>query len=171
MLPAENTARYVKSLYPLGVMLAVIPLIDWTAKVSPFFPDQLQWRFGAEVALVATLGIVLTGFALIGGIAAYSGHRLLLRVLSVIAGLGAVLAVLLLGFFLLDTTQMRGGMTDDDLRAGLTKALISGSATAFMGGIVLASLALGMWRASAGRKDVGRENEDALLIRKRANPV
>ena len=170
MLPNEKVNRVLKALYPLGVLLAVVPLVDWTAKIYPFYPAMVQWRFGTLVALIAQLGIMLTGFGIVAAIAAFVGHRTLLRVLAGVAGLGAALAVVVLLMFVLDTLQMRGSVTDDATRLAMTKTLISGTATAIGAIVVLASLAVGLFRGAADlREGKSRRGAEATVVRGRSS--
>ena len=55
MLPNENVSRVLKALYPLGALLMLVPIVDWTAKVYPYHPGIVQWRFGALVSVTATV--------------------------------------------------------------------------------------------------------------------
>lgn len=166
MLPAENVHRYLKALYPLGLLLTLVPILDWAAKSYPFHPSLLQWRFGALVSLIPILGIVLTGFALLGAIAAFCGQRPVMRALAGVAALGAALALVVLVLFVLDVTQMRGSVTEEAMRLGMTKALISGSATALMSTVALGSMALGLWRAAADARGA-RRSAEGMVIRGR----
>lgn len=149
MLPNENVTRVLKALYPLGAMLTLVPMVDWFAKAYPFFPSLVPWRFGALVALVPQLAIMLTGFAIVVAIAAFVGHRSFLKVLSGLSAVGTLLALVVLVLFVLDTLQMRLDITDPNTRAGMTKALVSGTMTSIFAVIVLASITMGAWRASA----------------------
>ena len=168
MLSNENVSRVLKSLYPLGVLLALVPVIDWTAKVYPFHPGVVQWRFGALVSVIAQLGIMLTGFAIIAAVAAFLGHRTLLRVLSGLAAIGSVLALLVLVMFVLDTVQMRGSVADDAMRLGMAKTLISGTATSIGAIVVLVSMTIGLFRAAGtAREGKARRNAESTVVRGR----
>ena len=148
MIPDESPVRYVKGLYPLAVLLTFAPLMDMAVRTWPFQPTLLQWRFGFFVALISNFAIILTGLGLLGGIAAFSGHRLMLRVVSVLSALGALFGLAVLVLFALDALQARK-MSDASVAGGLLRGLASGTITSSLSAAAMAGIAWGAHRAAA----------------------
>ena len=147
MLSNENVSRVSKSLYPLGALLALVPLADLFVRVYPLRFGAPEWRIGVFVALIANFGIMLTGLGLAGVIAAVNEHRTVLRVLSILAAIGAVITLLVLVLFGLDTLQLRSAAPVGPMRGALLRGLVSGSVTTIFALVVLVSFMVASWRA------------------------
>lgn len=148
-MPLENLARYLKGLYPLGVMLAVAPLVDIVIRMTPMLPGELTWRFGTSILLLGNSAIMLTGLGLIGAIAALTGNATVLRALSVVAGVGAVLAIALIAMYMLDSTQIRAATPPQGQRDAF-RGILSGANTATFAIASLIGLCVASWRAGSG---------------------
>lgn len=107
MLSDENVQRYTKGLYPLGVLLMLVPLVDLSLRVFPPRFGQLQWRFATVGVALGNLGTILLGLALVGLVAAIVGHRKLLKTLGVFALVMAIVLIAVLVLFALDAVQIR----------------------------------------------------------------
>ena len=147
MIPDESPVRYVKGLYPLAVLLTFAPLMDMAVRTWPFQPTLLQWRFGFFVALISNFAIILTGLGLLGGVAAFSGHRVMLRVVSVLSALGALFGLAVLVLFALDALQARK-LSDAAASSGLLRGLASGTITSSLSAAAMAGIAWGAHRAA-----------------------
>jgi hypothetical protein len=149
VLRDENSIRYVKALYPVGFLLTLVPLVDLALRVYPPKFGTVQWRFAALGLLAGNLGTVLLGLGLIGLVAALVGHRMVLRVLAIIALVGGVLLVGGLGMFVLDALQVRRSANPQFVQA-LTVSTLGALFTGGLGLIALFSIGLGAWTASRG---------------------
>jgi hypothetical protein len=147
VLSDENLQRYAKGLYPLGILLLLVPLADITLRVFPPQFGQLQWRFATVGLLLGNTGTVLLGLAITGLVAAVSGHRTLLRVLGFVYLLLGIVLLAVLALFLLDAVQIRQMAAANFKR----QILVSAMGAAFgglLGTIALFSMARGALAAS-----------------------
>ena len=149
MLRDENSIRYVKALYPVGILLTLVPLVDLGLRVFPPKFGTVQWRFATLGLLAGNLGTVLLGLGLIGLLAALAGHRTVLRVLGIVSLIGGVLLVAGLGMFTLDALQVRRTANPQFLQA-LTVSSIGALFTGFLALIALFSIGLGALTATKG---------------------
>jgi hypothetical protein len=107
VLSDEKLQRYAKSLYPVSLLLIMVPLTDLSLRAFPPQFGSLQWRFGIVGLLLGNFGTILLGTGLAGLIAAINGHRVVLRVIGYLALAAAVITLAVLVLFALDAVQMR----------------------------------------------------------------
>jgi hypothetical protein len=143
----ENSNRYLKGIYPVGLLLTLVPLVDIALRVFPPKFDTVQWRFAAVGLLAGNLGTVMLGLALTGLIATFVGHRKVLKVLGIVSMVGGVLLVAALGMFLLDALQVRRTV-NPNFKQALTVSSIGALFTGGLGIIALFSIGVGAWVAS-----------------------
>ena len=108
MLSEENLSRYVRALYPVGLLLVTVPLVDLVLRSLPPQFGTLQWRFYAVGLLLGNYGTLILGAALVGFAAAVIGDRGVLRAVGMSALVMAVFTLAVLVLFGLDALQLRG---------------------------------------------------------------
>jgi hypothetical protein len=107
VLLEENVQRYTKGLYPVAVLLILVPLADLALRSYPAQFGTLQWRFGTAGLLLGNYGTILLGLGLFGLVAALQGNRALLRGVGFAAITLAVITLALLVGFGFDAIQIR----------------------------------------------------------------
>ena len=123
MLNDENVQRYAKALYPVALLLVLVPLIDLSLRTFPPQFGTLQWRFATVGLLLGNFGTLLLGFGLIGLMAVLTGHRRVLRVLGFVTLVLGVLVLAVLVLFALDAVQIRRLANQNFKRAILLSSL------------------------------------------------
>ena len=108
MLSEENLSRYVRALYPVGLLLVTVPVVDLVLRSLPPQFGTLQWRFAAVGLLLGNYGTLILGAALVGFAAAVLGDRGVLRAVGMAALVMAVFTLAILVLFGLDALQLRG---------------------------------------------------------------
>lgn len=147
MFTDENIQRYVKALYPVSLLLILVPLADLTLRVFPPQFGSLQWRFTTVGILLGNFGTILLGFGLLGFVAAVAGHRTVLRAIGYLGIAMTVVTVAVLALFLLDAIQMRQVVNANAKRVVLT-AGVGAMFTAILGMISFLSIARGALAAT-----------------------
>ncbi|MBV9880309.1 MAG: hypothetical protein JO180_07430 [Gemmatirosa sp.] len=152
MLSDENIQRYAKALYPVALLLILVPLADLTLRAFPPQFGSLQWRFGTVGLLLGNFGTILLGAGLIGLIATFCGHRGILRVVGYGTLAGAIITLAILALFLLDAVQMR-----QLANANIKRAILMSSAGALFTGLfgTFTLIAIGRGAMVAGRNVAG----------------
>lgn len=107
VLSDDNARRYVKALYPVGILLMLVPVVDLTLRALPVQLGTLQWRFATVGLLLGNYGTIILGAALIGLAAALVGDRGPLRAVGIGALAMAAITVAVLVGFMLDAVQIR----------------------------------------------------------------
>lgn len=123
MLLEENVQRYTKGLYPVAVLLVLVPLADLTLRSFPPQFGTLQWRFGSVGLLLGNYGTILLGLGLFGLVAAIQGHRGLLRGLGFLTLVLGVATLALLIAFGFDAIQIRAVAAPQFKRQILTSSV------------------------------------------------
>jgi hypothetical protein len=163
----ENVQRYVKGMYPVAVLLMLVPLVDLSLRVFPPQFGTLQWRFATAGLFLGHTGTILLGTGLLGLIAVIAGHRRVLRILGFAALALGVIMLALLVLFALDAIQIRRLANPNFKRAVLlsaTGALFNG----LMGTITLFFLGRGGLAASRVSRAVERRVKPGV---KPASPI
>ena len=147
MADRDDVRTFAGALYPLGVLLTVLPLVDMSMRAYPFRPGAPEWRFAALGTLFGNIGTILIGTAVVGAVAAYRNNGVLLRILSVIATLAGVALGVLLALFALDVVQVRQ-TAPEALKRAIFSSAVSATTAGALGAIALLSIGIGAWRAS-----------------------
>lgn len=147
MLSDENLQRYTRALYPMAFLLILVPLADLTLRAFPPQFGSLQWRFGIVGLLLGNFGTILLGTSLIGLVAAFNGHRMVLRILGYATLVAAAITLAVLALFVLDAVQMRQLANANYKRTVLFSSIGAMFAGTF-GVIVLVSVGRGALAAS-----------------------
>lgn len=93
--------------YIVAVLLLLLPAVDYIADAWPFRPDALDWRFRVGGDISAYVLSPLLGLLLASATAAWLNQPAVSRWLSLVAWIGAVLLVLILSAFALDSLPVR----------------------------------------------------------------
>jgi len=154
-----GTRRLVGLLYVVGLLMAVDQAADLltTLLSAPQAPNSAQWRFGVFGMVASRVAVFLVAEVLVFAAALVLEHRTTLRLLGAFNVLIALAALAALGFFALDTLELRRGVGAD--RAGVyDAAAFRAGAIALLGTIVLAwsgVIALRSSRDEPGRRRKG----------------
>jgi hypothetical protein len=156
----ENAVRGLAApTYFVALLLIVISLLDFGATVWPFRLGDVDWRYGTVGLLSGFLLTPLLGVVLVMLVATLLGSRAVVRATAVACLMGAVLGLLALAGFLLDTLQVMRG--DEELK---TVATVSSGKAAFK--VITGVIALA-WLGWAGLKgtSVGRQrDQDSIVV-------
>ena len=125
----ENFQRYSRALYPVALLLILVPLVDLMLRMYPLQFGSLQWRFGTVGTFLGNFGTMLLGLGLVGLIATINGHRGILRTIGYIALALAAATLAVLALFVLDAVQIRTLANANVKRA----ILLSSSGAVFAG--------------------------------------
>lgn len=102
-----NVRRWLPALYPLAIVLCLVPFIE---AVSGLWPPQLgspTWRFGAAGLFLSFISSSVLAVLIIIAVAHALGHRGIARAMGVVSVLFALWMVVLCAAFTLDTLQVR----------------------------------------------------------------
>ncbi len=105
--PSPDVRRWLPALYPLALVLCVVPFAETAAGLWPANVDSPAWRFGAVGIFLSFFGSTLLGLLMAVATAHALGHRIASRVLGVVAALLALFLVIICGSFALDVLQVR----------------------------------------------------------------
>jgi hypothetical protein len=149
VLSDENSQRYYKALFPVALLLILVPLVDLVLRVSPPQLGSLQWRFTAVGLLLGNYGTIILGLALFGLASVLTGSRGRLRAVGYVGVVTSVVTLAIVVLFLLDAVQMRQVVNANAKRLVLTAGL-GAMVTAVLGAIALLALGRGALAASRG---------------------
>ena len=153
--------------YLAGLLTALLPIIDLVASVWPPRVGQVEWRFGTLGLLSGFTLSPLLGLIMCMAAAAVLEHRIVQRVLAVLALIGAVKMSAIIVIFSLDWLQFRAqapaearpGMDVGSVKAVIKHALVAAS---------LVWLGIAGWRA--GRREHRARHSTPPLIRETGQP-
>lgn len=157
---AEVRSRtMLAALYPLGVVVALVPLVQVVTKVWPLKPGALNWRFGAIGLGIDSLLPVLLGMGIILAVAAALDHGAVVRACAVLSLAGFVLLAAALVVFGLDYVQLRATVPVAP-RHALDVVTMRSAILAVLTEVVAASFGIGGWRATKGGVAAARRARD-----------
>jgi hypothetical protein len=155
--------------YAVAFLLIVFPLADTFVGVWPPRIGEVTWRFGAAGLVSRSVMTPLFGTLVALVTAALLEHRLLARVLSLGAFIGAILGILAMVMFGLDAIQARSGVRPEAIPAFDT-ATISAFAKYIVGTITAVLLGVGGWKA-AGKRSAPAGAASGKASQEAASPV
>lgn len=137
--------------YGLGVLLMLVPLLDFVTSVLPLHVINLQWRF-ATIGLFSNFLLTpLLGMGLLITVAAVREHYRVQRLLAIANSCFALLVVGLLVLFSLDIVQLNASVPPE--RASeFHMAAFKAVAKYVLGWMVVVSLAVAGWRISSSTR-------------------
>src|SRR5690606_2798971 len=103
--------------YALAVVLVLMSTLDFLQSVSGFQPGSIQWRFATVGLLSSYLVMPILGAVMAIVVAAVCEHRVVLRVLGVVAVLSAFALVVCVIGFGLDVLQLRNSVPTENREA------------------------------------------------------
>lgn len=154
----------VAAVYLVLAMLILTPLVETTLAVLPLRPSALNWRFGAAGLYSRAVIVPLFGLLLVTGVAAWLGQRLVVRVVGVMVGLGALIAVVASVLFVLDALQMRA-QVPAEARGGFDRSTAIALLTMWVVAVTGVLLSIGSWKMSRGEPGRSGAVETPQLIR------
>lgn len=171
MLSEEVVRRYARALYPVAILLMLVPLVDLTLRSMPPQFGTLQWRFATAGLLLGNYGTIILGVALLGLVATLAGDRGVLRAAGIVALVMAAVTLGVLALFLLDAVQIRKLASPNFKRPILTSS-IGALFTGLLGMVAWLSIAraaltarrAAATRGTAGTRDAGRPRAAAPLV-------
>ncbi len=149
--------------YLVTLYLVTVPLAETLIAVWPLQLGDASWRYGAVGLFSQALMTPLLGLLLAVCLALYVQHRVMLRALAVVSGLGALLTIAVIALFLLDAIEMRARLVDAATGAfdvATVFALLKMGATALTG----FAMALGAMSAARAMKEATRKRTAAPLV-------
>jgi len=111
----QALSPFAPAVYLLGIVLVLVPALDFTLNVWPLQPDEVGWRYGAVGLLAQYLHTPLLGVLIIGLFASVRAHRRTLLTLGTACALTTLLLLGALGGFSLDAIQLRAGVAPETL--------------------------------------------------------
>ena len=121
----ENYPRLAPVAYTIALLLVAIPIFDSAMSVAPFHPGNAQWRFGffglmSNALLIPTVGVLLAVVA-----ALTYEHEGAQKALWVGSWLMAVLLLIAMVAFSLDSLQTRSHVRPE-VQASFVMASVTG---------------------------------------------
>ncbi len=149
--------------YVLAALIILDQVTDLAVTLYPFHPDQLSWRLAAYGIGMRRTTWVLVADALVIATATGLEQPRVLYALSMVHGVAAILLVVGLGLFTLDTVQFRGSVRSEALP---TVYLAAGR----IGLLVPALVGFSIWamvrlrRMGGGRTRTKRRGPPGLVV-------
>jgi hypothetical protein len=164
VLSEENSQRFIRALYPVGLLLICVPLVDLTLRAMPPQFGTLQWRFATAGLLLGNYGTIILGTALCGLVATLTGDRRVLRAVGFGAILMAVVTLALLVLFGLDAVQIRQ-LANPAIKRNILMSSLGAIFTGVFGAVVWLTLARAALAASrVAARPVARARAAAPLV-------
>ena len=113
--------------YFVAFLLVATPALDFLTNIWPLHLSNVQWRYGSVGLLAGFLLTPLFGIMFALGAALVLRHRLVLRVVSYLNLVSAVLILVLVGLFALDVLEVRATVPEEAramFRTGAAKAAV-----------------------------------------------
>lgn len=156
--------RIAPAAYLIAALLCLITLVDYLGNAWPFLPGEVSWRYGV-VGMVSTyLLSPLLGCLIASATAAWLPQRRVSRVLGVLLWIVALVLLIALGGFVLDSLQVRSAAAPD-ARWVTTTSFLLASAKIFLAVLAFMILGVGNLRAAAAASESrGRKGEPARPI-------
>jgi hypothetical protein len=154
---------WLAGLYPLALVLVVVPLMDAVTRTLPVRPDDAGWRFGSLGLVLNSLVTPILGLALAAGVSLFLEQRATLRTWSVMAWVGAAFTLILLALFVLDFLELRGTVTVG-ARGGFDALGVKTAVSAGLGLCALIGLAAGSGRAARQLPGRSRRSDRPDLV-------
>lgn len=141
----QNSRYLAWPAYLVAIAMILIPLADSWTTLFPWNLGDARWRFGAVGLISNALMIPLAGLLVAFTIAWVREQRGIMRAIGLVGFLGALLCVLALGSFALDSLQTRSQVRDD-MRLSFTVASITAGIKTVLGGATFLAFGLCAWR-------------------------
>jgi hypothetical protein len=143
--------------YLVAIAMIAIPFADSWTTLFPWNIGDARWRFGAVGLISNALMIPLAGLLVALTVAWMRSQRLVMRTIGVVGFLGALLCVLGLGSFALDSLQTRSQVRPE-LQTSFTVASITAAIKTLLAGATFLAFGLSGWKAS---RHISRKSNSA----------
>jgi hypothetical protein len=154
--------------YFAGLLTALLPMIDLFASVWPPRLGQVEWRFGTLGLLSGFTLSPLLGLIMCMAAAAVLEHRIVQRVLAVVAFAAAVKMVAFSVIFSLDWLQFRAA-APAEARPGMDVGSLKAIAKHALMAVAFLWLGIAGWRA--GRPEHRARRSTPPLVRDAGQPA
>jgi len=101
------------ALYLTSALLVFLPLIDFLTSIVPYLPASAKWRFASSSLFAGFLLTPLLGIALAMLVAGLMRHRFVLRWISILSILVALLLLVICALLALDVVELRATAESD----------------------------------------------------------
>jgi hypothetical protein len=143
----EPLRRLAPAVYCIAALLLLLPMIDYLGNAWPFRPGAVDWRYGVVGMISTYLLSPLLGLLVASMTAAALEQERVSRVLGVLVWIGAVLMLVALAGFLLDSLQVRSAAPANARWVTTTSFLIA-SGKILAAAVTLMILGVGNLRAA-----------------------
>jgi hypothetical protein len=144
----DSLRRIAPGAYFVAALLFLITLVDYLGNAWPFRPGEVDWRYGVVGMISTYLLSPLLGCLIASATAAWLPQPRVSRLLGVLLWIGALLLLVALASFVLDSLQVRGAAAPA-ARWVTTTSFLLASAKILAAAIGLMILGRGNWRAAA----------------------
>jgi hypothetical protein len=135
----------------LGVVFTAVGGVDLLLTWYPLHFGNAEWEFGTVSATLDGLPVLSMGLVMLAGTGAARGQRWLLRLMSVVL---VVVALVIIGAALLYVTNVPialKAVTEPAIRTGLKKAIAKASAQSLLYPVAYLWIGWQAWRHAAAR--------------------
>ncbi len=141
--------------YLMGLVIILVPAVEYVLTVSPLSPRIVSWRYGAVGLLSRSIMTPMLGLVVIFGTAVLLEHRWIQRGVMVLGFVGGAVLLLTVAVFALDLLQLR-----QQVRADAKTAYDATSTVAFIKllGVTAVLLAFGVSGFKVTRHAAGRRH-------------
>jgi len=139
------------SLYPTGVLLILVPTVEFALSIWPAELGNLVWRVGAVGTLSQTLLLPTLGVIALAAAASLGTHPRLLRVVAVCAAAFAILLLITLAGFALDVLNFRELIAEEQA-VGILPAALNTILSQGLSALALLAVAWASLVTSRGKK-------------------
>lgn len=143
----ESLRRLAPAAYCIAALLVGISLVDYLGNAWPFLPGDVHWRYQVVGMLSTYLLSPLLGLLIASIVAAWMPHPLVSRLIGILAVLAALLVLLGLVSFFLDTVQVRSAASPD-AKWVTTTSFVLASVKLFAGAVTILLLGVANWRTA-----------------------
>jgi hypothetical protein len=143
----DSIRRLAPAAYCTGVVLILLPTVDYLNNASPFRPTAADWRFDVLGMISTHLLYPLLGFLLVSATAAAFPHPRVSRILGLLIWVGAIVLLMAAGGFVLDSLQVRNAAPAGARWVSQTGFVIA-AAKILAGAVTLMVLGVGNRRAA-----------------------
>jgi hypothetical protein len=143
----EPLRRLAPAVYCIAALLLLLPMMDYVGNAWPFRPGAVDWRYGVVGMISTYLLSPLLGLLTASVTAALLEQHRISRLIGVLVWIGAIVLLMALGGFLLDSLQVRSAAPANTRWVTTTSFLIA-STKILAAAVTLMILGVGNLRAS-----------------------
>jgi len=144
----DSIRRLAPAAHCTAAVLILIPTVDYISSALPFRPSAADWRFETLGMISTHLLSPLMGFLLASATAAAVPQPRVSRVIGVLIWVGAIVLLMALGGFVLDSLQVRNAAPAGTRFVSQT-AFVLAAAKILLGAVTLMVLGVGNRRAAS----------------------